>query len=316
MNASTDPMELVLSRLRLQGRRVVNERAGFAAQCPAHDDGTPSLAVARAANGGVLLYCRAGCATDAVLSALGLSWPELAPQGAARFLSTPPAKCGAVGFDSAAAVARYLARRHGPCSRWWRYADAMGEPCGLVMRWDRADADGVAKEVRPAWRIGARWFARWPEGLRPLYRLPELGTARRVFVAEGEKCADALCAMGLRATTSSGGAQQAARSWWPALSGREVFVLPDADAPGMKYAREVVALLGRCGARACVVELPGLEPDSGQDVADWLARRHQGDAEAARGELERLAAAARARPQEGPPPPSFTTHPIGKGVAR
>jgi putative DNA primase/helicase len=315
VNASTDPMELVLSRLQAQGRRVVKERAGFAAQCPAHDDGTPSLAVARAANGGVLLYCRAGCATDAVLSALGLSWPELCPPGGARFVSTPPARCQ-VGFDSAAAVARYLARRHGPCSRWWRYADAMGEPCGVVMRWDHITAAGVAKEVRPAWRIGTRWFARWPEGLRPLYRLPELGTARRVFVAEGEKCADALHAMGVCGTTSSGGAQQASRSWWPALSGREVFVLPDADAPGEKYAREVVALLGRCGARACVVELPGLEPDSGQDVADWLELRHGGDASAARAELDRLAAAARAGAQERPLPPSFATHRVGKGVAR
>lgn len=46
------------------------------AQCPAHDDGRPSLSV-RAGDGQVLLYCFAGCTTEGVRVALGLSWGDL-----------------------------------------------------------------------------------------------------------------------------------------------------------------------------------------------------------------------------------------------
>lgn len=49
------------------------------ARCPAHADGDPSLRVAQAADGRTLLYCRAGCKTEAVLEAAGLSWDDLGP---------------------------------------------------------------------------------------------------------------------------------------------------------------------------------------------------------------------------------------------
>lgn len=45
--------------------------------CPAHDDRTPSLSIRRTADGRVLLHCFAGCRTDDVLAALGLTWADL-----------------------------------------------------------------------------------------------------------------------------------------------------------------------------------------------------------------------------------------------
>lgn len=71
-----------------------------------------------------------------------------------------------------------------------------------VVRWD---ADG-GKTIRPiarhadGWRIGAM-----PEP-RPLYALPRLADGSRIYVVEGEKCADAARGIGLVATTSTGGA--------------------------------------------------------------------------------------------------------------
>lgn len=46
------------------------------ARCPAHSDRRPSLSI-RQGDTGVLLHCWAGCNTDAVLKAMGLSMRDL-----------------------------------------------------------------------------------------------------------------------------------------------------------------------------------------------------------------------------------------------
>jgi len=46
------------------------------ARCPAHDDRDPSLSVS-VKDGRVLVHCFAGCAPDAVLGAVGLTWKDL-----------------------------------------------------------------------------------------------------------------------------------------------------------------------------------------------------------------------------------------------
>lgn len=69
--------ERLLELLRADGRRVIERRTGQAmAQCPGHDDRTPSLSVTRI-EGRVLLHCHAGCATDDVLASLGWRLAEL-----------------------------------------------------------------------------------------------------------------------------------------------------------------------------------------------------------------------------------------------
>ncbi len=62
---------LVGARARGQGRWV--------ARCPAHDDRNPSLNIAEAASGTVLIKCFAGCATADVLAAVGLSFRDISP---------------------------------------------------------------------------------------------------------------------------------------------------------------------------------------------------------------------------------------------
>jgi hypothetical protein len=49
--------------------------ANWAACCPAHDDGNPSLSISEADDGKVLVHCHAGCRQEQVVSklrALGL----------------------------------------------------------------------------------------------------------------------------------------------------------------------------------------------------------------------------------------------------
>jgi hypothetical protein len=85
---SEPPVELLLSRLE----GVRRSGSGWVARCPAHEDRTPSLSVARADDGRVLLHCHASCPTDRVLAEIGLAWADLYDQpSSARSRRTTPA---------------------------------------------------------------------------------------------------------------------------------------------------------------------------------------------------------------------------------
>lgn len=72
----TAPIDLVLSRLD----KVKAAGAGkWKACCPAHDDRDPSLSIREADDGKVLLHCWAGCFTNDVLAAIGLTVRDLFP---------------------------------------------------------------------------------------------------------------------------------------------------------------------------------------------------------------------------------------------
>ena len=59
----------------LRARRA--GRGRWTAKCPAHPDRNPSLSIAEGRDGRTLMRCWAGCATDDVLKALGLSMRDL-----------------------------------------------------------------------------------------------------------------------------------------------------------------------------------------------------------------------------------------------
>ncbi|HEX6817065.1 MAG TPA: AAA family ATPase [Ktedonobacterales bacterium] len=192
-------------------------------------------------------------------------------------------------------------------SGWWTtatypYRDAEGSEVFRVVRQEMPNATGgKPKKTFRQCRVGADGQPIWSlDGVtRVLYRLPELLSAdpsQVVYVVEGEKCADALAALGCVATTASGGALQwhqtpAARE---VLRGRHVVVLPDNDGPdpehlaesykGQRHARQVADDLAGVSASVRVLELPNL-PLKG-DVADWL------EAGGTREELEKLSQSA------------------------
>ena len=56
----------------------------FSARCPCHDDKKNSLAVGRGENGKTLICCHAGCATEDVLGAVGLTMADLYDDQAER----------------------------------------------------------------------------------------------------------------------------------------------------------------------------------------------------------------------------------------
>ena len=65
--------EQILSRVE----NVVKTSRGWVANCPAHDDHTPSLSVSTGDDGRTLLKCHAGCKTKDVVKAMGVSLSDL-----------------------------------------------------------------------------------------------------------------------------------------------------------------------------------------------------------------------------------------------
>jgi hypothetical protein len=96
---------------------------------------------------------------------------------------------------------------------------------------------------------------------RVLYRLPAVMASKIVFVAEGEKDADALTALGVVATTSPLGAERWRDEYSACLRGKEVYIIPDADEPGRRHAEKILRSLNGEGR---LINLPA------HDASDWI----------------------------------------------
>jgi hypothetical protein len=211
-------------------------------------------------------------------------------------------------FPTAREAVAELERRHGKRSAAWTYHDARGDPVGVVVRWDKPGG----KDIRPVARRGDGWVIGGMPEPRPLYGLPDLARADRVYVTEGEPAADAARAIGLTATTSAHGSQSPEKTDWSPLAGKEVVSLPDNDSPGRKYTGTVGTILARLTPAPVVevVELPGL-PERG-DMADFVSmRRAEGKSdEDIRAEVESLADAARPVKRAPATPPMLPWRPF------
>jgi hypothetical protein len=205
-------------------------------------------------------------AVDAVAEYIG---DGTGPQSANRKRARPAAKPKTYPTLAAATAATARAVGTSPTATW-PYHDAAGVEVATVVRFDLPDGD---KTFRMVSRSGDGWAARGPDPPRPLYRLPELADAPRVFIVEGEKCADAGRSVGLVATCSMNGALAPQKADWQPLAGKDVVLCPDADEPGEEYISTVGGILAalRPAPRIKVLRLEGLEP--GGDLWDWLELR-------------------------------------------
>lgn len=86
-----------------------------------------------------------------------------------------------------------------------------------------------------------------------------------LYIVEGEKDADTLIKAGLRAVTP-GGASQWDQRFCDLLSKEEVFLIPDNDEPGQKWAARITESLG--------TQIRGVYhlPADVKDISDWYSR--------------------------------------------
>lgn len=214
---------------------------GTAWQCVAHEDRSPSLSVTNGRQG-VLLNCHAGCTTEDIVSALGLTMADL--------------------FDEP------LEQRPRPqVVAEYPYVDEHGEVLYVVRRLEPG-YDGERKtfrQFRPDGTPGVKGIR------RVLYRLPDAirqaQAGEVVVIVEGEKDVESLAALGVQATCNVGGAGKWSDDYTAALRGAaEVVIIADRDEPGRKHAAAVADSVTRAGIPARV-----LEPARGKDVSDHLA---------------------------------------------
>ncbi len=272
-----NPIDTVLNTISAEtGHEARKSGDGFITCCPAHDDNNPSLKVSERIDGTVGIHCFAGCRPEDVLTSVGLTLADLFPTNGdgRQNPKIQPKRGGTVTpkvsktFPSVEVAIDYFRKQHGDI-RVWTYDDADGEPVGVVIRWDTDNG----KEFRPLSRSESGWMLCAMSAPRPLYRLPDVTASNRVYVAEGEKAADALRSFGLTATTSPGGCKAAKHADWSVLAGKDVVLVPDNDEPGELFAESVIGILS-CELHGTTVRIirlkdiwPGI-PDGG-DAADF-----------------------------------------------
>ena len=253
---------------------------GYRARCPnkaghKNEDRNPSLSVSGAPNGTALFHCHAGtCSFDAILNSL-----EPDDLERAAILGRRPK------------TAQIAGSQKGVVSKWI-YRDEQGCPLFLVERINKKNGGKAFPQSRPDGHGG--WL-RGISGVRKVpYRLPELIAAidcgETIYIAEGEKCCDALVAHGLAATCNSEGQGKWRQEHTKALAGaKAVRVLADNDQVGRDHAQRVAAACRAAGVRDIrVVEFPGLMKRNGSeggDVADWLEDRQDRPKQERRDEL-------------------------------
>jgi putative DNA primase/helicase len=164
--------------------------------CPGHDDTTPSLSIT-ARGEKVLLHCHAGCTSAAIVAALGLTLGDL-------FVGKPSSN------------------GHKRLVKVYPYHDAQGHVLHETVRYDPKDFR--QRRPDPAHPGDYIWSLK---GIEPvLYNLPAVLAAIRagelIHLAEGEKDAETLKALGLVATTVPMGAKYWRDSYTTTLTGAHV----------------------------------------------------------------------------------------------
>jgi hypothetical protein len=239
----SEAVERVYARLEsLDCRPRGNPEKGWDARCPAHEDRNPSFHLAQGQKGAIV-KCHRGCTLDQIAAALQLD---------VRDLFDP---------DDQPVTKREVVKHYD-------YHNAKGE---TIFRVNRTVPKAFFQQ-RPDGHGG--WINGRQGVLPVIYHLPEVLTANRVVIVEGEKDADAVMARGTVATTCPGGAGKWRDEYSPLFVGKTVAIIQDVDPvdpktgkrPGQEHAQAVHDSLARAGVKATL-----LQPAVGKDVSDHIA---------------------------------------------
>lgn len=237
---------MTLAEILSRFKNVKKTASGWMANCPCHDDRNASLSISEGKNGIVLLYCHAGCQTESIVSAIGLSLGDLFQEK-----KTPPLK-----------VYTGTTRKETE----YKYFDESGK---YIYSSVRIDVPGQQKKfvIRRGSQNG------FGETTPILYNAHKIGRAiadnKIICVVEGEKQCDNLEKIGFVATTNPLGAGKWKDSYSDILTFAAVAVFPDNDTPGENHAELILKSIKNNVRQVKLVRLPDLPPKG--DVSDWIA---------------------------------------------
>jgi len=247
-------MQLNEITARLEGVKPTGENS-VQAKCPCHDDKHASLSVTEQ-NGKILLYCHAGCDVDSICGAIGIEQKDLfteplepSPQWGLGGKSTNPklTEVYRYVYTDQNNVAIHATIRYEPKT----FRQVALNPNGTIREW-------TVKNVKTV-----------------LYNLPGIINAQTVYLVEGEKDADRLISLGFAATTSPMGAGKWRTDYTEILRAKDVIIIPDNDAAGVKHAEVVAKALAGTAKSVRTAQLIGV-PNKG-DVSDYLQQARSKD---------------------------------------
>ena len=218
--------EVKVNELLVRLERVRRNGKGWTARCPAHDDRNPSLSISEE-RGKILLCCHAGCSSEAICAAVGITMSDLFAQNEStpRFVETYP-------YTDEKANLLYEVVRYSPKTFRQRRPDECG-----------------------GWIWNLKTVRRVP------YRLPDVLCADGIIICEGEKDCDTASKMGLVATCNPGGAGKWDPKFGEFMRDKPVVVIADADAPGLAHAHDVARSLIGVAAEVKLIEALPLAKD-------------------------------------------------------
>lgn len=153
------------------------------------------------------------------------------------------------------------------------YTDPNGKP--LYWRIRLRNTETKEKFIRPMSLDNGNYVLKEPLSLKlkPLYRLHDLAQRPNevVVICEGEWCVEKLMAKSILAATSGGTTSVNGTDWEP-LAGRKIFIWPDNDEAGLKYASEVMQTLQQLGCDVKVIDPRKLELPEKGDAVNWIAK--------------------------------------------
>lgn len=231
--------------------KKVKTTVGFNLRCPSHEDSSPSLHVTKAGDGKIMLHCFAGCSTESVVSALGLTMKDLFPDSPSKPFTVPASK----------GQSKPEAPTEKPTiEKIYSYQDATGKEVYQVVRLK-------PKSFRQRHMADGKWVWNMDDVTRVLYHLPEVLAAQRVWVCEGEKDADSLFALGYVATCNVGGAGKWLDGYTETLAGKDAVICGDSDKPGQEHVKAVFDSICGTAKTVRIIKLPaGIK-----DVSDFIA---------------------------------------------
>lgn len=160
----------------------------------------------------------------------------------------------------------------------YEYTDAMGEPYHLVYRIDFHNG----RKVPMLFHWNGSVYVSGKGELPPIpYNTPALKEAETVFIVEGEKCAAALQWDLTQNLPKNGeiaavtcfldGCGAFLEEYCPWFRNKDVFIYPDNDEPGRKYARSIVENLHGIARSLHVYRWPEGTPEK-WDIADEVVK--------------------------------------------
>ena len=174
--------------------------------CKSHPDKKESLTITEE-NDKILMYCHAGCSLDSILASVGLTEKDL--------------------FNNAQQKSQIEVE--------YIYRDENNNPLYKVIRF-------YPKSFTQAKYVNGEWVFKMQDVRYVLYNLQNVLNSDVIYFVEGEKDADNLNKIGLVAITTVGGASgfnKHALEYSKYLKDKIVYIIPDNDKAGYKYAENI-----------------------------------------------------------------------------